>query len=59
MFNEVKIKRIYPNFENFLFLLIFFISFLISLTIFLSLSGYLSNLGQVEEVSLMISVNFF
>ena len=59
MFNEVKIKRIYPNFENFFFLLIFFISFLISLTIFLSLSGYLSNLGQVEEVSLMISVNFF
>ncbi|MBD22373.1 MAG: hypothetical protein CL572_01750 [Alphaproteobacteria bacterium] len=59
MITSIKTKSLYQNFENLFFLLIFLTSFLISLTIFLSLSGYLSNLGQVEDVSLLISINFF
>ena len=59
MLTEVKIKNLYQNIENLLFILIFFISFVISLIIFLSLSGYLLNLGQVEDVSILISINFF
>ena len=59
MLTEVKIKNLYQNIENLLFIFIFFISFVISLIIFLSLSGYLLNLGQVEDVSILISINFF
>ena len=58
MLTEVKIKNLYQNIENLLFIFIFFISFVISLIIFLSLSGYLLNLGQVEDVSILISINF-
>ena len=58
MLTEVKIKSLYQNIENLLFIFIFFISFVISLIIFLSLSGYLLNLGQVEDVSILISINF-
>ena len=59
MLTEVRIKSLYQNIENLLFIFIFFISFVISLIIFLSLSGYLLNLGQVEDVSILISINFF
>ena len=59
MLTEVKIKSLYQNIENLLFIFIFFISFVISLIIFLSLSGFLLNLGQVEDVSILISINFF
>ncbi len=59
MLTEVKIKSLYQNNENLLFIFIFFISFVISLIIFLSLSGFLLNLGQVEDVSILISINFF
>ncbi len=59
MLTEVKIKSLYQNIENLLFIFIFFTSFVISLIIFLSLSGYLLNLGQVEDVSILISINFF
>ena len=58
MLTEVKIKSLYQNIENLLFIFIFFISFVISLIIFLSLSGFLLNLGQVEDVSILISINF-
>ena len=57
--NIIRIKGFSENFENLFFLLFFFISFVISLIIFLSLSGYLSKLGQVEDVSILISINFF
>ena len=59
MFAKININKFYQSAENIIFLLIFLISFLISLIIFLSLSGYLLNLGQVENVSLLISTNFF
>ncbi len=59
MLTNVKINNLYQNIENLLFIFIFFISFVISLIIFLSLSGYLLNLGQVEDVSILISINFF
>ena len=59
MISKIKIRSLYKSFENIFFLLIFFVSFLLSLIIFLSLSGYLSNLGQVEDVSVLISINFF
>ena len=45
--------------QNFLFFLFFLSSFFLSLIIFLSLSGNLSNLEQVEEVSFLISCNYF
>ena len=45
--------------QNFLFFLFFLSSFLLSLIIFLSLSGNLSNLEQVEEVSFLILCNYF
>ncbi len=44
--------------QNFLFFLFFLSSFFLSLIIFLSLSGNLSNLEQVEEVSFLISCNY-
>jgi len=59
MFAKININKFYQSAENIIFLLIFLISLLISLIIFLSLSGYLLNLGQVENVSLLISINFF
>ena len=59
MFAKTNINKFYQSAENIIFLLIFLISFLISLIIFLSLSGYLLNLGQVDNVSLLISTNFF
>ena len=59
MFAMTNINKFYQSAENIIFLLIFLISFLISLIIFLSLSGYLLNLGQVDNVSLLISTNFF
>ncbi len=43
---------------NFFFLLVFFLSLILSLLIFLTLSGYLSNLEQIENVSKLISFNF-
>ncbi len=43
---------------NILFLIIFFISFVLSLLIFLTLSGNLSNLEEIENVSNLISINF-
>ena len=45
--------------QNFLFFLFFLSSFFLSLIIFLSLSGNLSNLEQVEEVSFLILCNYF
>ncbi|MFL2679145.1 MAG: ATP-binding protein [Alphaproteobacteria bacterium] len=45
--------------QNFLFFLFFLCSFFLSLIIFLSLSGNLSNLEQVEEVSFLILCNYF
>ena len=59
MLIEIKRKGLYQNVENLLFLFIFLISFFISLIIFLSLSGFLLNLGEVEDVSFLISINFF
>ena len=56
MLIEIKRKGLYQNFENLLFLFIFLISFFISLIIFLSLSGFLLNLGEVEDVSFLISI---
>ena len=46
------------NFQNLIFFLFFTASFLLSLIIFLSLSGNLSNLEQVNEVSNLISTNY-
>ena len=51
-------EKIYSSIENLLFFIIFSVSFILSLIIFLSLSGNLSNLEQVEEVSSLISVNY-
>ena len=44
--------------QNFAFLFIFLASLILSLTIFLSLSGNFSNLEQVEEISNLISINY-
>ena len=46
------------SFPNLLFLLIFFSSLILSLIIFLSLSGNISNLDQIEEVSTLLSINY-
>ena len=43
---------------NNFFLGVFLLSFILSLLIFLTLSGNLSNLEEVENVSKLISVNF-
>ena len=51
-------KKIGLDFQNFTFLLIFLASLILSLTIFLSLSGNFSNLEQVEEISNLISINY-
>ena len=58
MLRQLNIKNLSLNFENQFFLFVFLISFLLSLTIFLSLSGYLSNLEEVEKISFLISINF-
>lgn len=58
MLGQLNIKNLSLNFENQFFLFVFLISFLLSLTIFLSLSGYLSNLEEVENISFLISINF-
>lgn len=58
MLGQLNIKNLSLNFENLFFLFVFLISFLLSLTIFLSLSGYLSNLEEVENISFLISINF-
>jgi len=46
------------NSQNIFFLLIFFLSFLLSLTIFILLSGYLSNPVEIEKISFLLSINF-
>ena len=46
------------NIINVFFLLIFLFSFVISLGIFLTLSGKLSNLEEIDNVSNLISINF-
>ena len=51
-------KKTGLDFQNFTFLLIFLASLILSLTIFLSLSGNFSNLEQVEEISNLISINY-
>ena len=53
-----KLRKIDLSIPNLLFLAIFFSSFTLSLIIFLSLSGNLSNLEQIEEVSGLISTNY-
>ena len=58
MLGQLNIKNLSLNFENQFFLFVFLISFLLSLTIFLSLSGYLSNLEEVENISFLFSINF-
>ena len=44
--------------QNYIFILIFVLSFSISLIIFLMLSGYLSDLQNEDQISLLLSVNF-
>ena len=44
--------------QNYVFIFIFLISFSISLIIFLMLSGYLSELQNEEQISLLLSINF-
>ena len=51
-------KKVGLDFQNFTFLFILLTSLILSLTIFLSLSGNFSNLEQVEEISNLISVNY-
>jgi two-component system nitrogen regulation sensor histidine kinase NtrY len=58
MLGYLNIKKLSLNLENQFFLFVFLISFLLSLIIFLSLSGYLSNLEEVENISFLISINF-
>ncbi len=43
---------------NIFFIIIFACSFILSFVIFLTLSGNLSNLEEVENVSKLISINF-
>ena len=52
------LKKITFSFQNFIFFIIFLCSLILSLIIFLSLSGNLSNLKQIEEVSDLISANY-
>ena len=54
----LKRKPFSFSFPNLLFLLIFFSSLILSLIIFLSLSGNISNLDQIEEVSTLLSINY-
>jgi len=51
-------KKVASSFQNFIFLFIFLTSLVLSLTIFLSLSGNFSNLEQVQEISSLISANY-
>ena len=43
---------------NVIFLLLFSLSFILSLLIFLTLTGNLSNLEEIDNVSNLISINF-
>ena len=52
------LKKITSSFQNLIFLIIFLCSLILSLIIFLSLSGNLSNLEQIEEVSNLIFANY-
>ena len=52
------IKKVASSFQNFIFLFIFLTSLVLSLIIFLSLSGNFSNLEQVQEISSLISANY-
>ena len=54
----LKRKPFSFSFPNLFFLLIFFSSLILSLIIFLSLSGNISNLDQIEEVSTLLSINY-
>ena len=54
----LKRKPFSFSFPNLFFLLIFFSSLILSLIIFLSLSGNISNLDQIEEVSKLLSINY-
>ena len=58
MLDAINKKNFVFSFQNFSFLLIFFTSLILSLVIFLSLSGNLSNLKQIEEVSTLLSINY-
>ena len=51
-------NKIGSSFQNFTFFFIFLTSLILSLTIFLSLSGNFSNLEQVQEISKLISANY-
>ena len=51
-------KKISSSLQNFVFFFIFLASLVLSLTIFLSLSGNFSNLEQVQEISTLISANY-
>ena len=52
-------EKVYIRILKIYYFYLFLISFFISLIIFLSLSGFLLNLGEVEDVSFLISINFF
>ena len=43
---------------NIIFLILFSLSFILSLLIFLTLTGNLSNLKEIDNVSNLISINF-
>ena len=43
---------------NVIFLILFSLSFILSLLIFLTLTGNLSNLEEIDNVSNLISINF-
>ena len=43
---------------NIIFLILFSLSFILSLLIFLTLTGNLSNLEEIDNVSNLISINF-
>ena len=43
---------------NMIFLILFSLSFILSLLIFLTLTGNLSNLEEIDNVSNLISINF-
>ncbi|MAZ46780.1 MAG: hypothetical protein CMM98_04315 [Rickettsiales bacterium] len=54
----LNLKKISSSFQNFTFILIFSASLILSLVIFLSLSGNFSNIEQVQEISNLISANY-
>ena len=60
MINFLKKIKLFKlsEIQNYLFIFIFFISLILSLLIFLKLSGYLSDQQNVEQISLLLSINF-